>query len=199
MEAIDTVSLSFDPAGLVALNIILALIMFGVALDLSPSDFRRVVAQPRAGIVGLTTQLLLLPAVTFVLTMLIDLPPSVELGMMLVAACPGGNVSNFMTSFARGNTSLSISMTAVVTAVVTIAVPVTAMVPATSTSSMSISSVGEMPPVAWTLVTTSVDVIPDVTVMPVVMASTATTSGNAISVVMGSVTVISTDVVSDAV
>lgn len=123
MEAIDTVHLSFDPSSLVALNVILALIMFGVALELKVSDFARVLKDPRAGIVGLTTQLLLLPAVTFLLTLLIDLPPSIELGMLLVAACPGGNVSNFMSSFARGNTSLSISMTAVVTTLAIVATP----------------------------------------------------------------------------
>lgn len=123
MEAIDAVRLSFDPSSLIALNVILALIMFGVALELKLSDFRRVFREPRAGVVGLTTQLVLLPAVTFLVTLVTDLPPSVELGMMLVAACPGGNVSNFMTAYARGNTSLSISMTAVVTTAAIITTP----------------------------------------------------------------------------
>lgn len=123
MGAIDTVHLSFDPSGLVALNVILALIMFGVALELKVSDFKRLLLQPRAGIVGLATQLALLPAVTFVITLLVDLPPSVELGMLLVAACPGGNVSNFMSAYARGNISLSISMTAIVTTLAIVTTP----------------------------------------------------------------------------
>lgn len=123
MEAIDAVHLSFNPSSLVALNVILALVMFGVALELKVEDFKRVLVEPRAGIVGLTTQLFLLPAATFLLTLVLDLPPSVELGMLLVAACPGGNVSNFMTSLAGGNTSLSISMTAVVTALAIVTTP----------------------------------------------------------------------------
>ena len=106
MEAIDTVRLSFDPSGLFALNIILALVMFGVALDLKLGDFKRVLAEPRAGIVGLSTQLFLLPAATFLLTLVTNLPPSVELGMILVSACPGGNVSKFRVWMARGNTAL---------------------------------------------------------------------------------------------
>lgn len=123
MEAIDTVRLSFDPSSLIALNVILALIMFGVALELKVSDFRRVFTEPRAGIVGLTTQLVLLPFVTFLVTLVTNLPASVELGMLLVAACPGGNVSNFMTAYARGNASLSITMTAIVTAAAIITTP----------------------------------------------------------------------------
>ena len=123
MEAIDSVRLSFEPGSLIALNVILALIMFGVALELRASDFVRVLAEPRAALVGLFTQLIGLPALTFAVTLLLDLPASVELGMLLVAACPGGNVSNFMTSFARGNASLSISMTAVVTTGAILATP----------------------------------------------------------------------------
>ena len=116
MDGIDAVQLQFDPGSLVALNIILALIMFGVALDLRVDDFKRVVSEPRAAVVGLGTQILLLPFFTFLLTLVLDLPASIELGMILVSACPGGNVSNFLSSYARGNASLSISMTAVVTA-----------------------------------------------------------------------------------
>ncbi len=123
MEGIDAVRLAFDPSGLLALNAILAFIMFGVALDLRVDDFRGIVRQPRAAAAGLFGQLLALPAVTFLLTLLLDLPGSVELGMILVAACPGGNVSNFLTSHARGNASLSISMTAVVTTLAVVTTP----------------------------------------------------------------------------
>ncbi len=123
MDAIDQVTLHFEPGSLVLLNIILGLIMFGVALELTPADFKRVVSNPKAAAVGLTTQLFLLPAVTFLMTLVVDLPASVELGMILVAACPGGNVSNFITGLAKGNASLSISMTAVVTTAAIIVTP----------------------------------------------------------------------------
>jgi len=116
LEGIDSVALDFSESGLVVLNVILGLIMFGVALDLRPSDFKDIAHHPKSAALGLTTQILLLPAVTFLLTLALDLPASVELGMLLVAACPGGNVSNFMTAQAKGNTSLSVSMTAFVTA-----------------------------------------------------------------------------------
>jgi BASS family bile acid:Na+ symporter len=111
--ALDAIRLDFDPASLLALNIILALLMFGVALDLRWSDFRAVARAPRGPLVGIATQLLLLPPATFLLVQIIDPIPSVALGMMLVAACPGGNVSNFLVWLAGGNAALSVSMTAV--------------------------------------------------------------------------------------
>ena len=124
MTGIDAVALTFKPSGLIALNVILALIMFGVALDLRRQDFKNVFVQPKSAIVGLTGQLILLPLATFGMTLLLDLPASIELGMILVAACPGGNVSNFLTSFAKGNASLSISMTAIVTTLAIVITPI---------------------------------------------------------------------------
>lgn len=123
MEAIDTVRLNFSPTSLMLMNVIIGLIMFGVALELSTEDFKRVLREPRAAITGLTAQLVLLPAATFLVTLLTDLPPSVELGMMLVAACPGGNVSNFISSLAKANAPLSISMTAMVTTLAVVMTP----------------------------------------------------------------------------
>ena len=111
--ALDAIRLNLEPGNLLALNIILALLMFGVALDLRVEDFRAVARAPRGPLAGIATQLLLLPPATFVLVQVIDPIPSVKLGMMLVAACPGGNVSNFLVWMARGNTALSVSMTAV--------------------------------------------------------------------------------------
>ena len=111
--ALDAIQLDFEPGKLLALNIILAVLMFGVALDLRLADFRAVLRAPKGPLVGIATQLLLLPPATFLLVQLIDPIPSVKLGMMLVAACPGGNVSNFLVWMARGNTALSVSMTAV--------------------------------------------------------------------------------------
>ncbi len=120
---IDQVQLNFSPSSLWVLNVILGLVMFGVALDLEVDDFKRVIAEPRAAIVGLVTQLVLLPALTYLLVVVLHPQPSIALGMMLVAACPGGNVSNFFTHLSQGNTGLSISMTSVVTLAAVITTP----------------------------------------------------------------------------
>jgi BASS family bile acid:Na+ symporter len=115
MSEIDAVRLNFNPQSLALLNIILGLVMFGVALDLKLSDFRGVFSLPRATLIGMLGQFVLLPAFTFVLVLAIRPAPSIALGMILVAACPGGNVSNFLTHYARGNTPLSVTMTALST------------------------------------------------------------------------------------
>ena len=117
MNEIDLVRLNFNPASLVLLNIVLGLVMFGVAMDLRLEDFRRVLTHPRPVLVGLVAQFLLLPALTFLLVLAMKPAPSIALGMLLVAACPGGNLSNFLTHFARGTTAVSVTMTAISTAV----------------------------------------------------------------------------------
>ncbi len=89
--------------------------MFGVALDLRVDDFKRVFLEPKSVLVGLASQLLLLPAITFVLIFLLKPAAPLALGLFLVAACPGGNTSNFVTLLAKGNAALSVSLTAVVT------------------------------------------------------------------------------------
>lgn len=123
MGEIDAVRLNFNPQSLWALNAIIGLVMFGVALELKPRDFRAVLVTPKPVLIGLAAQFALLPALTFGLVLAIRPAPSVALGMMLVAACPGGNVSNFLTHYARGNTALSVSMTAVSTAVAIVMTP----------------------------------------------------------------------------
>jgi len=112
MSELDGVKLNFNSESLWVLNVILAVIMFGIALDLRVEDFRRLKSNPRSSLVGILTQFILLPAVTFLLVWIIDPLPSIALGMMLVAACPGGNISNFLAHLARGNTALSVSLTA---------------------------------------------------------------------------------------
>jgi len=109
---IDAVRLNFSPESLVALNFVLAFVMFGVALDMKLEDFRGITAAPRAVLIGMASQFLLLPAAAWALTMLLEPQPSIALGLILVACCPGGNISNFFTHFARGNTALSVTMTA---------------------------------------------------------------------------------------
>ncbi len=123
MGPVDEITLNFSPQSLTLLNVILALVMFGVALDIRVADFRRVVTAGRPVLLGLGAQFLLLPAFTFVLVLILDPIPSMALGMILVAACPGGNISNFMTHLARGNTALSVTMSAVSTAAATVMTP----------------------------------------------------------------------------
>jgi len=121
---LDEVTLNFDSDRLWLLNAIIALIMFGVALDLRVGDFTRLLRSPRGPLVGLAAQFLVLPAATFVLTMLLRPGPSIALGMLLIAACPGGNLSNFLTNLAGGNTALSVTMTAISTAVAMAMTPI---------------------------------------------------------------------------
>ncbi len=123
MNEIDQVMLNFSPASLAILNGVLAIVMFGVALDLTVGDFRRLLETPRALLLGFFSQFLFLPAVTFLLILLLEPAPSMALGMILVAACPGGNISNFITHRAGGNTALSVSLTGVATVCATIMTP----------------------------------------------------------------------------
>jgi BASS family bile acid:Na+ symporter len=111
--AVDEVRLNFNPASLQALNAVLGFLMFGIALDTRLSDFKRVLKMPAAMGAGIAAQFLLLPAVTFCLTLLLRPTPSIALGMILVACCPPGNISNIITHRAGGNVALSVSMTAI--------------------------------------------------------------------------------------
>jgi len=113
--AIDQVRLNFNPQGLMVINAAIGLMMLGVSLDLKLEDFKRILVSPKAPGIGLVAQFILLPALTFLLTLALRPYPSMALGMILVAACPGGNVSNIMTYLAKGNCAVSISMTAIST------------------------------------------------------------------------------------
>lgn len=95
------------------LSLVLATMVFSVALELRLLDFRRVAQVPRAVVAGLVPQFLLLPVATWLATLLLDLPPNVEAAMILVACCPGGSLSNVVTHYGRGNTALSVSISAV--------------------------------------------------------------------------------------
>lgn len=115
LSVLDQYRLNFNQAGLHVLNISLAIIMFGIALGINVSNFRNIANHPKAFIIGLFSQFLVLPAATFVLVSLIQPTESVALGMILVAACPGGNISNFISSLAKANIELSVSLTGVST------------------------------------------------------------------------------------
>ncbi len=109
---IDEVLLNFSPTSLQILNAVLAVVMFSIAIDLKPGDFKRLGRAPKPLLVGLLSQFVVLPALTFCLILVTAPQPSIALGLILVAACPGGNISNFFTHRARGNAALSVSMTA---------------------------------------------------------------------------------------
>ncbi|MGV9194976.1 bile acid:sodium symporter family protein [Microbacterium sp. MC2] len=109
----DDVVLNFTPGTLMILNVVLGLIMFGIALDTAPGDFKAVARRPKPFVAAIVAQLVVLPAVTFALTLVLPIPPSMALGMILVACCPPGNISQVLTHRSGGNVALSVSMTAV--------------------------------------------------------------------------------------
>lgn len=123
MQGLDDISLSFSSSSLWVLKFVLASLMFGVALELSPRDFARVARAPKSVLVGILCQFLVLPAATFLLVQIVRPPASVALGMFLVASCPGGNISNLIVYLAGGNTALSVGMTAVSGAAATFLTP----------------------------------------------------------------------------
>ncbi|MFW5706854.1 MAG: bile acid:sodium symporter family protein [Bacteroidota bacterium] len=124
LKRLDWVKLNFSPMALLIMNITIAFIMFGVALGIKPESFKDLLKEPKSLILGIFSQFLALPALTFLLIYFIKPTPSVALGMILVAACPGGNISNFMSSVAKGNMALSISLTALATIAAVFMTPV---------------------------------------------------------------------------
>lgn len=107
----------------IILSMVLATMVFSVALELRIEDFKRVAQTPKAVICGLIPQFLLLPVATWLVTLWLDLPPNMEAAMILVAACPGGSLSNVVTHMGRGNTALSVSISAVASIIALFATP----------------------------------------------------------------------------
>jgi BASS family bile acid:Na+ symporter len=107
------VHLELDGASMLALNAIIALMMFGASLELRREDFTRILRVPKAPLIGMLVQFLLLPAGACLLANLLPIDPQLALGMLLVATCPSGSFSNVMTWLARGNVAVSASVTAV--------------------------------------------------------------------------------------
>ena len=124
IREIDALNVTMN-GGSTLLNIVLALVMFGVALGIKPKTFVDIVKNPKSIITGIACQLVLLPALTLVLIMVMGklVSPMFALGMILVASCPGGNISNFITSLSRGNSELSVSLTAFNTAICVFSTP----------------------------------------------------------------------------
>lgn len=120
---LDNIHINFDSGSLWIMNLVLSLVMFGVALEISISDFKPLWSKPKALLVGLCSQFILLPALTFLLVFVIEPLPSIALGMFMVAACPGGNISNFISYLSKANTALSVSLTAIATMLAVIMTP----------------------------------------------------------------------------
>ena len=125
LESLSTLTINFGQGGMMIVNIILAFVMFGVALGIKTQTFKDVFKNPKSVIIGILLQWIGLPAVPFLVAMILNplITPMVALGMILVACCPGGNISNFISSLSKGNVELSVSMTAISTAFAPIITP----------------------------------------------------------------------------
>jgi len=126
LQALDHIRLNFTPASLHALNFAIGIVMFGVALEIKVSGFKDIIYSPKPAIIGFLSQFVILPFLTFLLIFALKdfLTPTMALGMVLVASCPGGNISNFISSLAKGNVALSVSLTAIATISAVILTPV---------------------------------------------------------------------------
>ena len=123
--AIDQIQVTLNAGGMNTINIVLAFVMYGVSLGIKPGTFVDVFKKPKSVTLGATCQFVLLPAFTCLLAILISrwISPMMGLGMILVASCPGGNISNFMSSLAKANVELSVSLTAISTALAVVMTP----------------------------------------------------------------------------
>lgn len=125
LESLNSVTINFGEDGMTIVNIILAFVMFGVALGIKPETIKDIVKSPKSILTGILLQWFALPAITFILAVILNpfITPMIALGMILVASCPGGNISNFLTSLSKGNTVLSVSLTAITTSMAPVITP----------------------------------------------------------------------------
>lgn len=126
LESLNSVTINFGEGGMMIVNIILAFVMFGVALGIKPRTIKDVFKKPKSIITGAILQWFALPAITFAVALALSpvITPMIALGMILVASCPGGNISNFLSSLSKGNIVLSVSLTAITTAMAPIITPI---------------------------------------------------------------------------
>lgn len=125
LESLNSVTINFGENGMTIVNILLAFVMFGVALGIKFQTFKDIFKKPKSVVTGLILQWVCLPLVTFLLALVLNplITPMIALGMILVASCPGGNISNFISSLSKGNIELSVSLTAITTAAAPIITP----------------------------------------------------------------------------
>ncbi|MGB4958677.1 MAG: bile acid:sodium symporter family protein [Saprospiraceae bacterium] len=122
-QDLDHIIINFDHTQILVLNVCLGILMFGVALELKLSDFKYIIQQPKVVIGGMVSQWILLPVLTIGLIYLIRPDYSLALGMILIAACPGGNVSNYAVHLAGANAALSVVLTMVTTVMCAVSTP----------------------------------------------------------------------------
>lgn len=115
LEQLDSVRINFSQGTVNIMNFAIAFIMFGVALGINPKHFTDVIKKPKSAIVGVISQYVLLPAITYLLVIILKPSTAVAMGMILVAACPGGNVSNMISAISKSNVALSVSLTGIST------------------------------------------------------------------------------------
>lgn len=101
----------------------LGIIMFGMGMTMTPNDFKSVLQSPKAVIIGVAAQFVVMPGLAFILCKLFQLPPEIAIGVILVGCCPGGTASNVITYMAKGNTALSVACTSVSTLLAPIFTP----------------------------------------------------------------------------
>ena len=123
--AIDAINVTLNAGGMNTINIVLAFVMFGVALGIRPKMFINVFTKPKSVILGFVCQIVLLPLFTFLLALAFgdSITWTMAMGMILVASCPGGNISNFISSLSKANIELSVSLTAISTALAIFTTP----------------------------------------------------------------------------
>lgn len=123
--SLDTLNINLGSGEMVIVNFILAFVMFGVALSIRMSTFKSIFKKPKSVFTGILLQWIALPALTCLIAIVLNpfITPMVALGMILVASCPGGNISNFLSSLSKGNVELSVSMTAISTLFASVTTP----------------------------------------------------------------------------
>lgn len=124
MNDIDLIKINFDENNLRFLNILMSFLMLGIALDISIKDFKQIILFPKSISIGLLCQYLLFPALTLAIIYLLNPPTTVALGMILVSACPSGNMANFLTHRAKGNVPLSITLNTITVLLASIFTPI---------------------------------------------------------------------------
>lgn len=130
LNTIDCLNINLKQESMLLVNIILAFVMFGVALGIKVQTFKDVFKNPKSVFLGISLQWVILPAITCLLAIVLNpfISPMIALGMILVASCPGGNISNFMSSLSKGNIELSVSLTAITTAFASFITPINFLV-----------------------------------------------------------------------
>ena len=125
IKAIDSINVTLNVGGMNTINIVLAFVMFGVALGIKPRMFIDIFRKPKSVIIGMICQLILLPLLTFGLALSLGgaISWTMALGMILVASCPGGNISNFISSLSKANIELSVCLTAISTLLAIVMTP----------------------------------------------------------------------------